>query len=186
MAEIIRCFGTGDPVMEHYHDTEWGRPVRGDADLLERIVLEGFQSGLSWRTVLHKRPAFNAAFADFDPQTVAGFDERDVTRLLADAKIVRNRQKIQAAITNARAVVGLHEAGQTLTDTVWAHAPADPRPKPVISHSDVPSKTAGSAALAKDLKARGFVFVGPVTMYALMEACGLVNNHVEGCVALDA
>jgi len=186
MTDTARCFGSGDALMEEYHDHEWGKPVRGEAALLERIILEGFQSGLSWRTILHKREALNRAFADFDPPTLAAFTEQDVTRLLHDASIVRNRRKIEAAITNARAVVALHEAGRSLTDIVWSHAPVDPRPTPVYRLEDTPTQTEESASLARDLKSHGFVFVGPVTMYAMMQACGLVNDHLEGCLALQA
>jgi len=180
--EVIRCFGNGDPQMEEYHDTEWGVPVRDDQALLERLALEAFQSGLSWSTVLHKRAAFNKAFADFDPRIVAGFEEEDVLRLLDDAGIIRNRRKIEATITNARALVALQESGGSLSDLVWSHAPDNPRPAPVRGWEDMRSESAESKALAKELKANGFVFVGPVTMYALMQACGLVDDHLEDCV----
>lgn len=181
----VRCFGTGDPEMERYHDEEWGVALRGDRELFERITLEAFQSGLSWSTVLHKRENFRAAFAGFDPHAVASFDDSDIERLLGDAGIIRNRRKIDATLTNARALVALQDAGDSLTDLVWSHAPADPRPRPIREYADMPASTSESIALAKDLKRRGFVFVGPTTMYALMQACGLVNDHIEGCVALD-
>ncbi len=181
-ADVIRCFGNGDPQMEEYHDTEWGVPVRDDQALLERLALEAFQSGLSWSTVLHKRAAFNAAFADFDPRVLAGFEEEDVLRLLEDAGIIRNRRKIEATITNARALVALQESGGSLSDLIWSHAPENPRPAPVRGWDDMRSESEESKALAKDLKANGFVFVGPVTMYALMQACGLVDDHLEDCV----
>ena len=160
-----------------YHDREWGRPVRGDRALYERLCLEGFQAGLSWLTILRKRPAFRAAFAGFDPQLVASYGEEDVERLLADAGIVRNRAKITAAVANARAVLGLGEGG--LDALLWSHAPpARPRP---ASPAQVPAVTAESAALARELKRRGFRFVGATTVYALMQACGLVDDHLAGC-----
>jgi len=178
---LNRCFGTGDPLMELYHDEEWGRPVRDDVGLFERIVLEGFQSGLSWAIVLRKREGFHKAFDDWDARRIVRYGARDVERLMADPGIVRNRRKIESAIHNARALVGLWDAGETLSDLVWSHAPAKPRPGRIRSWADVPIETAESRALAKDLKARGFVFVGPVTMYALMQACGLVDCHLDAC-----
>ncbi|WP_225755703.1 DNA-3-methyladenine glycosylase I [Actinotalea sp. Marseille-Q4924] len=177
-----RCFGDGDPLYEQYHDTEWGVPVRGDQALYERLCLEAFQSGLAWITVLRKRPAFRAAFADFDPERVARFDDDDVARLLGDAGIIRNRAKIDASIANARAVLGLWDAGQTLTDLLWSHAPEqrvrDPR---AVTYAEVPATTPESRALAKALKTQGFRFVGPTTAYAAMQACGLVDDHLAGC-----
>ncbi|NTW38794.1 MAG: DNA-3-methyladenine glycosylase I [Cellulomonadaceae bacterium] len=177
-----RCFGDGNPLYEEYHDTEWGVPVRGDRELLERFCLEAFQSGLAWITILRKRPTFRTAFADFDPEVVAAFGEDDVTRLLADAGIVRNRAKIEATIANARAVLGLWSADRTLTDLVWSHAPAErvrtPRP---VTFADAPTTTPESVALAKSLKAVGFRFIGPTTAYAAMQACGLVDDHLAGC-----
>ena len=183
-----RCFGDGDQLYAEYHDTEWGVPVRGESELYERFSLEAFQSGLSWLTILRKRPAFRTAFAAFDPEVVARFDEEDVARLLADAGIVRNRAKIDATLSNARAVLGLWDAGRTLTDLVWAHAPAQrvrsPRPR---VFGDVPGSTPASTALAKELKSAGFRFVGPTTAYASMQACGLVDDHLAGCpVVLQA
>ena len=175
-----RCFGDGDPLYSRYHDEEWGREVHGDAELFERIVLEGFQSGLSWLTILRKREAFREAFAGFDPAAVAAFGEEDIERLMADARIVRNRRKIEAAVTNARAIVALQAAGGSLDEVVWRHAPA-PRDSRFPSLADVPGSTPESIALAKELKSLGFVFVGPTTMYALMQACGLVDDHVATC-----
>jgi DNA-3-methyladenine glycosylase I len=175
----LRCFGGDDPLYRDYHDLEWGRPVRDEGALYERLCLEAFQSGLSWLTILRKRAGFRAAFAGFSPDAVAAFDERDSERLLADPAIVRNRAKIAAAITNARATVALRHAGG-LPELVWAHAPP-PRPAPA-SFADVPALTPESRALARELKARGFAFVGPTTAYALMQACGLVNDHLAGCV----
>ncbi|MFW2512711.1 DNA-3-methyladenine glycosylase I [Demequina sp. SO4-13] len=180
--DLIRCFGNGDPLYERYHDEEWGHEVHGDAALFERMVLEGFQSGLSWLTILRKREAFREAFADFEPEDVAAFAEGDVERLMKDAGIVRNRRKIEAAITNARAVVALQNAGRSLDEVVWSHQPPARTGVPA-TWEDVPGSTPDSAALAKELKSLGFVFVGPTTMYALMQACGLVDDHVAGCIA---
>jgi DNA-3-methyladenine glycosylase I len=170
-----------------YHDMEWGRAVHGDAALLERIVLEGFQSGLSWLTILRKRPAFRRAFCGFDPRAVAGFGEAEVTELLADAGIVRHRRKIEAAVTNARATVALLDEGGdgALDRLVWSFAPDPLRPAPT-SPTDLPSSTASSTALAAELRRVGFVFVGPTTAYAAMQACGLVNDHLAGCDYRDA
>lgn len=162
-----------------YHDEEWGRPVHGDRPLFEKLCLEAFQSGLSWRTILHKRPAFRAAFADFDPARVAAFDARDVERLMADAGIVRNRRKIEATIGNARALVAQPDGW--LDALVWSHAPP-PGPRPP-SVADVPAQVPESAALARTLRAADLSFVGPTTMYALMQACGIVDDHVAGCAS---
>lgn len=180
---MSRCFGDGIPLYEEYHDTEWGRPVRGDRELYERLSLEAFQSGLAWITILRKRPAFRAAFADFDPEAVARFDAADRDRLLADAGIVRNRAKVDATLANALAVLGLWESGRTLTDLVWSHAPA-PRAQRPRSAADVPAQTAESRALARELKAVGFRFVGPTTAYAAMQACGLVDDHLADCLVV--
>ncbi|MGO1316663.1 MAG: DNA-3-methyladenine glycosylase I [Cellulomonadaceae bacterium] len=178
-----RCFGDGDALYEAYHDDEWGVPVHGEAALFERLALEAFQSGLSWLTVLRKRPAFRTAFADFDPETVAAFTETDVERLMQDAGIIRNRRKIEAAVTNARAIVALHRAGGSLDELVWSHRPPPGRPRPGTG-ADVPAQTPGSVALSKDLKAHGLVFIGPVTAYATMQACGLVDDHLTTCPAV--
>jgi DNA-3-methyladenine glycosylase I len=178
----LRCFGGDDPLYRVYHDEEWGRPVRDEHGLFERISLEAFQSGLAWITILRKRDNFRAAFADFDPEAVAAFGEKDVARLLADAGIVRNRLKVEATIANARAVLALRDAGTSLPEVVWAHAPAPGRAAPA-AWGDVPALTPESTALAKALKRHGFRFVGPTTAYASMQACGLVNDHLAGCVA---
>ena len=180
----LRCFGAGDPLYRAYHDDEWGRPVRDERGLFERISLEAFQSGLAWITILRKREAFRAAFAGFDPEKVAAFGSDDVARLLADAGIVRNRLKVEATIANARAVLGLRDAGTSLDEVVWAHRP--PRRPAPASWQDVPPLTDESTALAKMLKRHGFRFVGPTTAYAAMQACGLVNDHLAGCVAREA
>jgi DNA-3-methyladenine glycosylase I len=176
-----RCFGDGDPLYARYHDEEWGRPVTDERGLYERLSLEAFQSGLSWLTILRKREAFRAAFANFEPDAVARFGEDDVQRLLADAGIVRNRAKIAAAIANARATVDLRDAGTPLAAVVWEHRPA-PRPAP-RTWADVPAQVPESVALARVLKRAGFRFVGPTTLYALMQACGLVNDHLATCPA---
>jgi DNA-3-methyladenine glycosylase I len=187
VADALRCFGADDPLYRAYHDDEWGRPVRDERGLFERISLEAFQSGLSWLTILRKREAFRAAFCGFDPDAVAAFGDRDVARLLADAGIVRNRAKVQATIANARATVALRAAGTSLPELVWAHRPAEPdgRPGPA-GWADVPALTPESTALAAELKRHGFRFVGPTTAYAAMQACGLVNDHLAGCVARAA
>jgi DNA-3-methyladenine glycosylase I len=180
-----RCFGDGDPLYERYHDTEWGEPVHGEAALLERIALEGFQSGLSWLTILKKRDAFREVFHGFEPERVAAMTPDDVERLLADARIVRNRAKIEATITNGRAVVALHEAGRTLDELFWSFAPA-PRADRVASWADVPASTDASKAMAKALKKDGFRFFGPTTAYAAMQACGLVDDHLATCPVVVA
>ena len=175
---LARCaWGTSAPEYVDYHDTEWGVPVRGEAALYERIVLEGFQSGLSWLTILRKREAFRSAFAGFDPERVCEYGEREVAALMADAGIVRNQAKIRAAITNAQATVNL---GGGLSELVWSHQPARPAKAP-RKLGDVPAVTPESTALSKALKRRGFAFVGPTTCYALMQAWGLVDDHLKGC-----
>jgi DNA-3-methyladenine glycosylase I len=178
---LARCWwGASTPDYLSYHDQEWGRPVTDDRGLYERLTLEAFQSGLSWLTILRKREGFRAAFAGFEIERVAAFGDRDVERLMADASIVRNRLKIEAAIANARALAGMHRAGESLADVVWAQRSADPLPVPTTL-DDVPGSTAGSKLLAKQLKERGFRFVGATTMYAAMQACGVVNDHLLGC-----
>jgi DNA-3-methyladenine glycosylase I len=173
-----RCrWGSSTPEYLGYHDAEWGRPVRDDRGIYERLVLEGFQSGLSWLTILRKRESFRAAFAGFEIDAVARFGDRDVARLLADAGIVRHRGKIEAAIANARAAAALDTP---LAELVWSFAPRGRRRAP-RSLEDVPALTPESTALSKELKRRGFRFVGPTTAYAAMQACGLVNDHLSGC-----
>jgi DNA-3-methyladenine glycosylase I len=183
VTEPFRCFGGADPLYADYHDREWGRPVTDDRALLERICLEGFQSGLSWLTILRKRDGFRAAFADFDPERLARFGDGDVERLLQDTGIVRHRGKIEATIANGRATAELHANGETLRDLLWCHRP-DARP-PVETLSDMPSQTPESKARSKELKKRGFRFVGPTTAYAAMQACGLVNDHLAPCPVRD-
>jgi len=175
-----RCWwGSSTPEYARYHDEEWGRPVRDDRGLFERMSLEAFQSGLSWLTILRKRENFRAAFAGFEIERVAAFGDDDVARLMADAGIVRNRAKVDATIANARAALEV-----PLAELLWSFAP-EPRPRP-RSRADVPAVTPESTAMAKALKKRGFRFVGPTTAYALMQATGMVDDHIEGCLAPTA
>jgi len=166
-----------DPMLRDYYDTEWGMPVTDEQGVFERVSLEGFQAGLSWATILRKRPAFRAAFHDFDPDRVAAYDDDDVERLLADTGIVRNRQKIVAAIRNARATITLRE-DMGLSALIWSFQPAE-TPKPRV-FADIPTSSPESVALSKELRRRGFAFVGPTTMFALMEAIGIVDTHLLG------
>ncbi len=178
---LARCpWGDGDPVMRAYHDHEWGRPVDGESAYLERLTLEAFQSGLSWRTILMKRPAFRTAFHDFDADRIAAYDEADVERLMNDVGIVRNRMKVNAAVTNARATVALREH-DGLVGLVEGHRPEAWTPP--TDTGDLVPRTPESMALSKALKKAGFAFVGPTTMHALMEAIGLVDDHLVGCHA---
>ncbi len=186
MADVVtgadgkaRCAWAGidtDELYQRYHDDEWGRPVKGERDLFERLSLEAFQSGLSWITILRKRKAFREAFDNFEPAAVASYGEADIARLMSDAAIVRNLMKIRATIGNAKAVLAL-PAGVTLASLLQSHAPAVPRP----AGEPVPARTPESAELAKELKKLGFAFVGPTTAYAMMQAVGLVNDHQPGC-----
>ena len=177
----LRCpWGLSAPEYLSYHDTEWGRPVHGDQAIFERLSLEAFQSGLSWLTILRKRENFRTAFAGFDIAAVAEFGPDDVQRLLSDPGIVRNRAKVNAVITNARAAVAL-PAG--LSDLVWSYAVTGPPPPAPRTLAEIPARTPASARLAAELRARGFVFTGPVTAYATMQACGLVNDHLAACFA---
>jgi DNA-3-methyladenine glycosylase I len=176
---VARCpWGAADPLLRDYHDTEWGVPIRGEAAHLERLTLEAFQSGLSWRTILAKRDSFRAAFAGFDAEAVAAYGDDDRARLLADTGIVRNRLKVEAAITNARATVALRDRGG-LEAFVAGFRP-DHHASPTTT-DELATTSAESVALSKSLKKVGFVFVGPTTMYALMEAVGLVDDHLVGC-----
>jgi DNA-3-methyladenine glycosylase I len=175
---LARCAWAGAvPEYLAYHDNEWGRPVRDDDGLYERLTLEAFQSGLSWLIILRKRPAFRAAFGNFAISEVAAFSEQDITRLLNDTGIVRNRSKIEAAIRNARAAADLPDG---LAKLLWSYAPP-PREQRPRTFADVPAVTPESTAMAKDLKKRGFRFVGPTTAYALMQATGMVDDHLAGC-----
>jgi DNA-3-methyladenine glycosylase I len=175
-----RCWWGDAPAdYREYHDEEWGRVVRDDRGLFERLSLEAFQSGLSWLVILRKREAFRAAFAGFDPDRVARFGPADVARLLGDPSIVRNRAKIEATIANARAIEVMAGAGESLGDLLWSFAPP-PAPRPP-SRDAVPARTGASTAMSRDLRARGFRFIGPVTAYALMQATGMVDDHLGGC-----
>jgi DNA-3-methyladenine glycosylase I len=178
-ADLPRCdWATSAPEYIAYHDEEWGRPLHGEGPLFERLSLEAFQSGLSWLIILRKRPAFRTAFAGFDVDRVAAFDEQDVARLLQDGGIVRNRAKIDATIANAKAIrAGMPEG---LDQLLWSFAPAQPRPRPATL-ADVPATSPESVAMAKELKRRGLRFVGPTTAYALMQATGMVDDHVATC-----
>ena len=180
---LPRCWPVRDPLYAAYHDEEWGRPVADERGLYERLCLEGFQSGLSWLTILRKRESFRRAFAEFDPDAVARFSERDVARLLGDTGIVRHRGKIEAAIANARGVIALREAGMPLHELVWAHAPE--RHDAPRTTGDWHAQTPESTALSKRLKAAGFRFVGPTTVWAAMQACGIVNDHLTTCWVRD-
>jgi DNA-3-methyladenine glycosylase I len=180
---VRRCWESSDPAYEAYHDDEWGRPVLDERGIYERLCLEGFQSGLSWLTILRKRENFRAAFAGFDPKRVARFAEADVERLLADARIVRHRGKIEATIANARGTLALREAGTPLHQLVWSYRSDRPGPR---SWDGWPSETPGSKELSKRLRAAGFRFVGPTTVYAAMQACGIVNDHLLDCHVREA
>jgi len=179
---IARCWWCGDdPLYVAYHDDEWARPVHDDQRLFEKICLEGFQSGLSWLTILRKRDNFRRAFADFMPSAVAKFGEPDIARLVADAGIIRHRGKIESVINNARRYADLVAECGSLSSFVWGFAPGDaktPRTK-----SQIPASTPESTALSRELKRRGWSFVGPTTMYAFMQSVGVVNDHLVGCSA---
>jgi DNA-3-methyladenine glycosylase I len=177
-----RCGWIGaDDEYRRYHDEEWGTPLHGDRAVFEKISLEGFQAGLSWITILRRRPGFRAAFDDFDIDAIAGYDESDVERLMLDARIIRNRAKVLATIGNARVTRDLiAEEPGALDRLVWSYAPTPGRPRP-RSWAELPAVTPESLALSKDLKKRGFRFVGATTMYALMQSAGLVDDHLEGC-----
>ncbi len=186
MADLItgpddraRCAWVGvDPEYLRYHDEEWGRPLHGDRALFEKMSLEGFQAGLSWITILRKRPRFREVFHDFVPEAVAAFDEHDVERLMADAGIVRNRAKIEAVIGNARRLREM--AAGEFDALMWSFAPAASGHRPA-TFAEVPATVPASVALSKELRRRGFRFVGPTTMYALMQSAGMVDDHVAGC-----
>jgi DNA-3-methyladenine glycosylase I len=181
-ADVRRCWPSGDdPLMDRYHDAEWGVPARDDRRHFEYLVLDAFQAGLSWRTVLHKRDAFRRAFAGFDPERVARFGARDVRRLLGDAGIIRNRQKIEAAVRNARAFLVLQKAPGGFDRHAWSFVGGRPLVNRWTALRQLPARTAASDAMSADLKARGFSFVGSTICYAYMQAAGLVNDHLLGC-----
>ena len=175
---MTRCFGTGDPMMEAYHDTEWGRPVRTERGLFEKVCLEGFQAGLSWRTVLVRREALREAFDHFDPDVCAGYDDHDVDVAMLAPGMLRHRGKIRSVATNARATVALRDEGG-LAALIWSHRPG--RQKAPKTSTDVPASTPESTALSMELRQRGFRFIGPTTAYALMQADGLVDDHLPSC-----
>ena len=179
---VARCGWVGaDPEYRRYHDEEWGRPLHGDRALFEKLSLEAFQSGLSWITILRRREGFRAAFAGFEPEQVARFNDADVTRLLVDERIIRNRAKIEATIANARIIAPwVRDEPGALDVLVWSHAPA-PRSTRPATLAELPAVTPESTALARALKARGLRFVGPTTAYALMQSAGLVDDHLTGC-----
>lgn len=178
---VARCAWAGrDPEYQRYHDEEWGRPLHGDSELFEKLCLEGFQAGLSWLTILKRRPAFREVFLGFEPELVALMTEADVARLMADARIIRNRAKIEATISNARLANELQrERPGGLDELLWAFAPPSRRRPREIA--DIPGVTAESTAMSAALRSRGFRFVGPTTMYALMQSTGMVDDHVVGC-----
>ena len=180
MTEPIRCWPTSDPLYLAYHDEEWGRPVRDERGLYERLCLEGFQAGLSWLTILRKREAFRAAFAGFEPARVARYGDGDVERLLGDAGIVRHRGKIEATIANARATLALREAGTPLDELIWEYRVDGPAATTWVA------ETGGSRELSRRLRAAGFRFVGPTTVYSTLQACGLVNDHRADCWVREA
>jgi len=184
---VVRCaWGVeSDPLYRAYHDGEWGRPSRDERHLFEMLVLEGAQAGLSWSTILRKREGYRRAFAGFDPAVVAGFGDEDVARLLGDAGIVRNRLKVESTLANARAVLALREAGGSLVEVVWAFVGGEPRDRRAANLGELPAETDESRAMSRELKRRGFRFVGPTVCYAFMQAAGLVNDHVVGCAAGD-
>ncbi len=181
---VPRCAWVGeDPEYCRYHDEEWGMPLHGDRALFEKMSLEGFQAGLSWITILRKRDGYRRAFDGFDPERIAAYGPDDVDRLLADPGIVRNRQKVAAAISNAQALLAMHDAGETLSELVWAHAP-DSHPT-LRAGDDYPVTSPEAEALSTALRSRGWKFVGPTIVYAFMQAVGVVNDHLEGCAFRD-
>ena len=175
----------GDPLYTAYHDHEWGRPVVADTPLFEKICLEGFQAGLAWITILRKREAFRQAFESFDPETVAAFQESDIDRLVSDAAIVRHRGKISSTVNNARRMLDVRDECGSFAAYVWSFEP-DPAERSVVGPGTIPSITVESTAMSRDLKRRGWTFVGPTTVYAFMQAMGLVNDHIEACFARPA
>jgi DNA-3-methyladenine glycosylase I len=179
---LRRCFGTGDPLMEAYHDLEWGVPLHDDRALFEKLILDSFQAGLSWRTVLHKRDNFRRAFHEFDPERIARYTARDRNRLLADAGIIRNRLKVEAAIANARAYLRVQEERGSFADYLWTFTGGQTlRRRAARSWRQVPTRSRESDALSKALQARGFRFVGTTICYAFMQAVGMVDDHLVTC-----
>ena len=178
---VARCGWVGtDPEHQRYHDEEWGRPLRNEERLFEKVCLEGFQAGLSWITILRRRPVFREVFHGFAVQRVADMTAADVDHLVSDARIIRHRGKILATLGNARATVELHANGESLAELIWGFAPTTPHARP-LTYADIPAITPESTALSKELRRRGYSFVGPTTMYALMQSAGLVDDHLRGC-----
>jgi DNA-3-methyladenine glycosylase I len=176
-----RCWWCGtDPLYVAYHDDDWGRPVRDERELFEKLILDGAQAGLAWITILRKREGYRRAFEGFDPERIAAYGDDDVARLLADPGIVRNRQKVAAAIGNAKALLAMHDAGETLVDLVWRHQPT-PRTRPLRPGDDFPVTSDEAIALSKALQQRGWKFVGPTIVYAFMQAVGVIDDHIAGC-----
>lgn len=179
---LARCQWPGnDELYIHYHDTEWGVPLTGDQEMFERICLEGFQAGLSWITILKRREGFRKAFRNFDIKKVAKFSESDVERLMNDPGIIRNRAKILSAIKNAKLVLEMSKAGESLSDVLWQFAPPETRRTTPAKNFEWLATSAESEAISKELRSRGFGFVGPTTMYALMQSIGMINDHAPGC-----
>ena len=179
---VTRCYWPkNDELYIDYHDTEWGVPIVGDQEVFERIALEGFQAGLSWITILKRREGFRQAFKNFDLVKVAKFSERDVERLMQDAGIIRNRAKIEATIHNARLILELQKQGKSISDIVWSHAPAASKRKRAAANFEWIATSAESDAMSKTLRKLGFKFVGSTTMYAMMQAIGMLNDHAPGC-----
>ena len=181
MPQLERCFGTGDPLMEQYHDEEWGVPVYEDQQLFEKLLLDGFQAGLSWRTILHKRENFRRAFDGFDPEQMARYGGKERQRLLADPGIIRNRLKIDAAIVNARAYLDLTESEGSFSEFLWSFTDGKTLKRAPRNWKDVPTSTPESDAMSKALKAHGFKFVGTTICYAFMQAVGMVDDHLRSC-----
>jgi DNA-3-methyladenine glycosylase I len=181
---IIRCEWAGsDPLYIAYHDTEWGVPVHDDLELFDRLMLEGFQAGLSWITILRKREAFHRAFDGWNPEKIAAYGEDDIARLMADSGIIRNRLKVNGAVRNARAYLAMRDAGESFSEFLWSFVGGEP----IVNHpqalGDVPAFTPVATAMSKALKNRGFTFVGPTICYAFMQSAGLVDDHIIGCLA---
>lgn len=176
-----RCWWCGtDPLYVAYHDDDWGRPVTDERELFEKLILDGAQAGLAWITILRKREGYRKAFDGFDPAVVAAYGDDDVARLLADAGIVRNRQKVAAAIGNAQALLAMHDAGETLSELVWSHQPK-PRQRPLKPTDELPVTSPEAVALSKALQQRGWKFVGPTIVYAFLQAVGVIDDHIAGC-----
>ncbi len=184
MTEIIRCGWAGtDPLYVAYHDDEWGVPVHDDQELFDRLMLEGFQAGLSWITILRKRENFHRAFDRWNPEIIAGYGEADTARLLADPGIIRNRLKVNGAVRNAQAYLAIRDAEESFSELLWGFVGGKPIVNQPVTLADVPASTPEAAAMSKELKRRGFTFVGPTICYAFMQSAGLVDDHLMGCVS---